>query len=113
MAVSPLIRSATANPAIWLPVAAPSMISFMAHAASSAVSDSPLTSAPITAGQVILASTTGRSGQGPGPHQAGQFPGQLARIDRMAGHRVRPGPGSQPSIIGPPGDEQDRRTVVD
>jgi len=56
--VSPFIRSATPNPAIWAGVAAPSMISFIAHAASSLVSVSPLTSAPINAGQVVRESMT-------------------------------------------------------
>ena len=49
----PLIRSATPKPAIWEGVAAPSMISFMAHSLSSAVSDSPRISAAISAGQVF------------------------------------------------------------
>jgi hypothetical protein len=55
--VSPFARSATANPAIWTGVAAPSMTSFMAQAHSSAVRVSPLTSAPIRAGQLARAST--------------------------------------------------------
>ncbi len=55
-AVSPFIRSATPNPAIWVGVAAPSMISFIAQAVSSAVRVSPLISAPISAGQVARAS---------------------------------------------------------
>ena len=46
-AVSPFIRSATANPATWTGVAAPSMISFIAQAAWSELSVSPLISAPI------------------------------------------------------------------
>ena len=37
--VSPLARSATANPAICAAVAAPDMISVIAHAVSSADSD--------------------------------------------------------------------------
>src|SRR5580700_830549 len=52
----PLIRSATPNPAIWEGVAAPSMISFMAHSLSSAVSESPRISAPSSAGHVVRAS---------------------------------------------------------
>ena len=52
----PLIRSATPKPAIWEGVAAPSMISFMAHSLSSAVSDSPRISAPSSAGHVVRAS---------------------------------------------------------
>ena len=51
--VSPFIRSATPNPAIWAGVAAPSMISFIAHAASSEVSSSRRISALITAGQAV------------------------------------------------------------
>src|SRR5215813_4472841 len=58
-AVSPLIRSATPKPAIWAGVAAPSMISFMAQAVSSAARCSPLISAPIRAGQVVRESTYG------------------------------------------------------
>jgi len=52
----PLIRSATAKAAILAGVAAPSMISFMAHSLSSAVSESPRISAPSSAGQVVRAS---------------------------------------------------------
>src|SRR5260370_39564432 len=51
-----LIRSATPTPAIWEGVAAPSMISFMAHSLSSAVSESPRISAPSSAGHVVRAS---------------------------------------------------------
>ena len=51
--VSPFIRSATAKPAIWTGVAAPSMISFIAQVVSSALSVSPLTSAPVSAGQLV------------------------------------------------------------
>jgi hypothetical protein len=55
----PLIRSATPKPAIWDGVAAPSMISFMAHSLSSAVSESPRMRADNSAGQVVRASMTG------------------------------------------------------
>jgi hypothetical protein len=58
----PLIRSATAKPAIWEGVAAPSMISFMAHSPSSAVSESPRMSAARTAGQVVRASMSAPEG---------------------------------------------------
>ena len=51
--VSPFIRSATPNPAIWDGVAAPSMISFIAQVVSSAVRVSPRMRAPIRAGQVV------------------------------------------------------------
>ena len=51
-AVSPLARSATPNPAIWAGVAAPSMISFIAQAACSAVSACLPMSARISAGQL-------------------------------------------------------------
>ena len=51
-AVSPLARSATPNPAICAGVAAPSMISFMAQAACSAVSACLPISARISAGQL-------------------------------------------------------------
>ena len=61
----PLIRSATPKPAIWDGVAAPSMISFMAHSLSSAVSESPRMRADKSAGQVVRASMTG-SQVGPG-----------------------------------------------
>jgi hypothetical protein len=61
----PLIRSATPNPAIWDGVAAPSMISFMAHSLSSAVSESPRMRADNSVGQVVRASMTG-SQVGPG-----------------------------------------------
>ena len=61
----PLIRSATPKPAIWDGVAAPSMISFMAHSLSSAVSESPRMRADNSAGQVVRASMTG-SQVGPG-----------------------------------------------
>ena len=47
-AVSPFIRSATAKPATWTGVAAPSMISFMAQAAWSEDSVSPRISVPMT-----------------------------------------------------------------
>src|SRR5579875_1363525 len=117
--VSPFIRSATAKPAICASVAAPSMISFMAQAASSEVSDSPLTSAPIRAGQLVLASTGKASGLGylwalgPAAHQPRQLPGQPRRIDRVADHRVGPGPGGEPPVVGAADDQQDRRAVVD
>ena len=75
--VSPFMRKAMAKPEIWASVAAPSMISFMTHAASSAVSDSPLTSAPISAGQLIRASMAG----------AGQA---LVISERPARRRIRP-----------------------
>ena len=52
----PLIRSATPKPAIWDGVATPSMISFMAHSLSSAVSESPRMRADKSAGQVVRAS---------------------------------------------------------
>ena len=52
--VSPFIRIAMPKPAIWAGVAAPSMISFIAQAAASAVSDSPLISWPIRLGQEAL-----------------------------------------------------------
>ncbi len=52
----PLIRSAIPKPAIWDGVAAPSMISFMAHSLSSAVSESPRMRAASSAGQVVRAS---------------------------------------------------------
>src|SRR5689334_1157807 len=124
--VSPFIRSATPNPAIWAGVAAPSMISFIAHAASSLVSVSPLTSAPISAGQVVRESMTPplRRGDGPGwsglgggapgplPHEAGQRGGQGSRLDRMADHRFRAGPGGEPAIILPADDQQHRRAVM-
>jgi hypothetical protein len=55
-AVSPFIRSATPNPAIWAGVAAPSMISFIAQDVSSEVRVSPLISAPISAGQAVRGS---------------------------------------------------------
>ena len=55
--VSPFMRSAIPNPAIWAGVAAPSMISFIAQAVSSALRVSPLISAPIRAGQAVRAST--------------------------------------------------------
>src|SRR3984885_10427960 len=58
-AVSPLIRNAPPKPAIWAGVAAPSMISFIAQAVSSAVSGSPLISAPIKAGQAARESIYG------------------------------------------------------
>ena len=56
------------------------MISFIAHAASSDVSDSPLTSAPISAGQVVLASMTARL---PDAAQAGEI------CERSARARIR------------------------
>ena len=54
--VSPFIRSAMPKPAICAGVAAPSMISLMAQAAASAVSDSPLMSWPSRLGQECAAS---------------------------------------------------------
>ena len=60
----PLIRSATPKPAIWEGVAAPSMISFMAHSLSSAVSESPRMRADNSAGQVVRASMAGPQGEG-------------------------------------------------
>src|SRR5690606_32504017 len=54
--VSPLARNATANPAICEGVAAPVMISLIAHAVSSAVRCSPATRADNSAGQVVRAS---------------------------------------------------------
>ena len=83
--VSPFIRSATPNPAICVGVAAPSMISFIAHPASSAVSVSPLTSAPISAGQVV------RESMAP-PHRRVMVlgTGQAWAAARPARSRIRP-----------------------
>src|SRR5580700_5939340 len=134
-AVSPFIRSATPKPAIWTGVAAPSMISFIAHAVSSAVSVSPRISAPIRAGQAVRGSIygpldpVGFCGTGAASvvsalgargsrsllalaHQAGQCPGECHRVDRMADDGVGPGPGSQPAVVGPADDQQDRGTVM-
>src|SRR5581483_4540990 len=61
---APFIRSAIAKPAICADVAAPSMISPMAHSVSSAVSDSPRVRAPRRAGQVVLISIEGPSQRG-------------------------------------------------
>src|SRR5271169_3696531 len=79
----PLIRSATPNPAIWEGVAAPSMISFMAHSLSSAVSESPRISAPSSAGHVVRASMAapwaslgGRPGGGLGGEDWGGLGGE-------------------------------------
>src|SRR5262249_19220779 len=124
--VSPFIRSATPKPAIWAGVAAPSMISFIAQAASSLVSVSPLTRAPINAGQVVresmtpsLRRVTGRNGSGLGggppgplPHQAGQRSGQGTRLDRVADDRFGTGPGGEPAVIRPADDQQNRRAVM-
>src|SRR5579875_199391 len=60
----------------------------------------------------------GTPGAGPGaagplPHQAREFPGELLRVDRVADHGVGPRPGRQPSVVGAPRDQQDRRAVVD
>ena len=68
-AVSPLARSATPKPAICAGVAAPSMISFMAHAVCSAVSACLPISARISAGQLgvsigqHLSAGSGRGGR--------------------------------------------------
>ena len=51
LTVSPFIRNAIPNAAIWADDAAPSMISFIAQAASSGVSVCLLISAPSSAGQ--------------------------------------------------------------
>src|SRR5689334_21558375 len=124
--VSPFIRSATPNPAICVGVAAPSMISFIAHPASSAVSVSPLTSAPISAGQVVresmapphrqvmVADRSGLGGGAPGTcaHQAGQRGGQGARLDGVADHRFRARPGGEPAFVRPADDQQHRRAVM-
>ena len=71
--VSPLIRSATPNPAICTGVAAPSMISAIAHDVSSADRVSPLISAPIRDGQVVRESTAGQ-------RVAGALPAARSRI---------------------------------
>src|SRR5215471_2014797 len=124
--VSPFMRSATPNPAICVGVAAPSMISFIAQPTSSAVSVSPLTSAPISAGQVVRESMapphrrvmvwdrSGLGGGAPGPfaHQAGQRGSQCARLDRMADHRFRARPGGEPAVVRPADDQQHRRAVM-
>src|SRR5580698_8150910 len=118
--VSPFIRSAIPNPAIWAGVAAPSMISFMAHAVSSAARVSPLTSAPISDGHVVRASIgparlrgSGRGARGALAHEAGQSARERRRIDRMAHHRVGHGPRGQPAVVGPADDQQRRGAVVD
>src|SRR5579863_1302354 len=109
----PLIRSATPNPAICEGVAAPSMISFMAHSLSSAVSESPRISAASSAGQVVRASMSSAGHGGAAAHQAGQFVGQRDRIDGVADHGVGPGPGGEPAVVGAAHDQQHRRAVVD
>src|SRR5215472_18400784 len=118
--VSPLLRSATPNPAIWADVAAPSMISFIAQAASPTVSDSPLMSAPISAGQ--LARPGGPAGSGTGlqraagrqiAHQAGQRLGEGDRIDRVRHHGIRARPGGEPAVVRPPDHQQYRGAVID
>ena len=58
-------KAALTKLGIWDGVAAPSMISFMAHSLSSAVSESPRMRADNSAGQVVRASMTG-SQVGPG-----------------------------------------------
>src|SRR5215467_3813145 len=82
--VSPFIRSATPKPAICVGVAAPSMISFIAHPASSAVSVSPLTSAPISAGQVV------RESMAPPHRRVTVGTGQVWAAACPARSRVRP-----------------------
>src|SRR5262249_23698217 len=103
--VSPLARSATANPAIWTSVAEPLMISLIAHAVSSDVSVSPSRSAFNSAGQVVRASTGPPSGArvfGSAcllnrqacalPHQVGHGLRQLDRVDGRRHDGVRTGP---------------------
>src|SRR5579875_1225054 len=121
--VSPLIRRATPNPAICAAPAAPSMISFIAHVASPAVSDSPLMSAPISAGQVVRVSIAAlrpglvgrlqRPARGTLAHQPGQGPGQRDRIDRVGDHGVSARPGGQPAVVLPADDQQHRRALID
>src|SRR5689334_946103 len=111
---TPLIRSATPKPAIWDGVATPSMISFMAHSLSWAVSESPRMSAAKSAGQVVRASIGGSAGNGGTcPHQPGQLVRERDRVDRVADHGVGPGPGGEPAVVGPADDQQHRRAVVD
>ena len=57
--VSPFMCMAMPNPAIWAGVAAPSMISFIAQAAASPESDSPLINWPIRPGHDALSSIAG------------------------------------------------------
>src|ERR1700722_12964590 len=131
--VSPFIRRATANPATWTGVAAPSMISFIAQAASSWLRVSPRISAPMRARQLspggaagrgavgsMTAPSPGRSaaglgGQvlGPLAHQACQGGRERDRVDRVTGHGVGTRPGGEPAVVHPAYDEQHRRAVVD
>src|SRR5262245_10183400 len=130
--VSPFIRSPIPNAAIWAGVAAPSMISLMAQAAASAVSESPLISWPSRLGHECSASmaflrypvwcsSAARSGLGRGgtragsralPHQASERFGQRRRVDRMADHSVGARPRRQPAIVSPANDEQHGRAVI-
>ena len=101
--VSPLARSATANPAIWAGDASPDRISSMAQAACASLRSVPSTSAVRTCGQVAAISGwrgrgsgaarrptrpagSGRAGAAPRPRPATRWPAR-----RPGGARSAPG----------------------
>src|ERR1017187_4901244 len=98
--VYPFIRSATPNPAIWTEVAAPSMISFIAHAASSEVSSSPLISALIRVGQAVREFMAAPPGRGGGLGGGGGARGRACGQGSFGGRGLDRAADSRPSGLG-------------
>src|SRR3954451_13235517 len=117
--VSPLARSATANPAIWDGDASPARISPIAQDVWPLVRSAPPMSADSTSGQewavVIGGSAAGRrlGRRGPLPQQPYDRLGQLQRVEGMRHRAVGPGPRGEPGVLRATGEHQDRRTPVD
>jgi hypothetical protein len=107
--VSPLARSAINSAASWAEVASPARTCSIAHAVAAAGWSSRRTRAASSSGQVVVVIGSGH----PGAKQAGSHGRQSQRIDRVRHHTVGAGPGRQPRIVDPAGQDQDRWATRD